>query len=131
LEIRDLPDTQTLTPNPSPLTPTLRICPVDWEVAAIGATLCDFAFFADGFEPPMLDRLWDAYRQEAAQYGIPLPDERDMPYILDCFCLHRTITLLSKSFEENFPESGVVKLLDRAEVLKRCLRRGSASATSL
>jgi hypothetical protein len=51
-----------------------------------------------------------------------------MPYILDCFCLHRTITLLSKSFEENFPESGVVKLLDRAEMLKRCLRRGSASA---
>src|SRR5437762_11485756 len=46
------------------------ICPVDWELAAIGSSFYDLAFLADGFEPPRLDQVLEAYRAEALRGGI-------------------------------------------------------------
>jgi len=94
----------------------LRICPVDWEVAALGSPLYDLAFLSDGFAGPMLDQLCVAYEQEARCCGLPLPGRAEMQYLLDCFGLHRMLTLLGKVASEQFAESGVAKVLDRAEI---------------
>src|SRR5262249_42417988 len=40
---------------------TGRVCPVDWEQAGWGSPLYDLAYLTDGFEPPELDRLLEAY----------------------------------------------------------------------
>jgi hypothetical protein len=94
----------------------LRICPVDWEVAALGSPLYDLAFLSDGFVGPMLDQLCGAYEQEARCCGLPLPRRAEMQYLLNCFGLHRMLTLLGKAAREQFSESGVERVLDRAEM---------------
>lgn len=93
----------------------VRVCPIDWELAALGATLYDLAFFTDGVEPQTRDRIWDAYRQAAVQYNVPIPDRAQMHYIVDCFRLHRIFDWLSRSVEKQFSEKKVTKLVDQAE----------------
>jgi Phosphotransferase enzyme family len=65
-----------------------RVCIIDWEEAGFGAPLYDVAYLLDGIEPPILDRLLDAYRQEALAYDLPLPPQAEMKYVVDCFRLH-------------------------------------------
>ncbi len=91
------------------------MCPIDWELAALGATLYDLAIFTDGVEPQTRDRIWDAYRQTAADFNVPIPDRAHMRYIVDCFRLHRIFDWLSRGVEKQFSENKVTKLVDRAE----------------
>jgi hypothetical protein len=93
----------------------VRVCPIDWELAALGATLYDLAIFTDGVEPQTRDRIWDAYRQTAAGYNHPIPDRAHMRYIVDCFRLHRIFDWLSRGVEKQFSEEKVTKLIDQAE----------------
>jgi Phosphotransferase enzyme family len=101
---------------------TRRLCPVDWEVAALGSPIYDLAHLLDGFEGPMLEELVQAYCAEAGTCGVSRADGEDLLCILNCFWLHRTITLLGKAVEERFPMTGVMKLLDRAEMFNEFLR---------
>lgn len=93
----------------------VRVCPIDWELAALGATLYDLAIFTDGVEPQTRDHMWDAYRQAAAGYNLPIPDRAHMRYIVDCFRLHRIFDWLSRGVEKQFSEKKVTKLVDQAE----------------
>lgn len=93
----------------------VRVCPIDWELAALGATLYDLAIFTDGVEPQTRDRIWDAYRQAAAGYNVPIPDRAHMRHIVDCFRLHRIFDWLSRGVEKQFSEKKVTKLVDQAE----------------
>ncbi len=93
----------------------VRVCPIDWELAAVGATLYDLAFFTDGVEPPARDRIWEAYRRAARQYNVPLPDKTQMRYVVDCFRLHRIFDWLSRAVEKQFSEHKVGKLVALAE----------------
>jgi hypothetical protein len=93
----------------------VRVCPIDWELAAAGATLYDLAFFTDGVEPPARDRIWEAYRRAARQYNVPLPDRTQMGYIVDCFRLHRIFDWLSRAVEKQFSAHKVGKLVELAE----------------
>ena len=54
-----------------------RVCIIDWEEAAFGSPLYDVAYLLDGIEPPTLDRLLDAYRQEALAFDISLPPKEE------------------------------------------------------
>jgi aminoglycoside phosphotransferase (APT) family kinase protein len=92
-----------------------RYCPVDWEKAAVGSGLYDLTFLADGFEPPRLDVILDAYRDEARAAGLAVPGKSEMRQVMDCFRLHRVMNWLSLAADRRFPEDKVVKLLDRAE----------------
>jgi aminoglycoside phosphotransferase (APT) family kinase protein len=94
----------------------IRVCPVDWELAALGATLYDLAIFTDGVEPQTGDRIWDAYRQAAEQNSVPISDRAKMHYTVDCFRLHRIFDWLSRSVEKQFSEKKVTKLVDQAEI---------------
>ena len=97
----------------------VRVCPIDWELAAFGAPLYDLAFLSDGFEPPRLDLLWDAYRQQAARYRVSVPDQEEMRYLVDCFRLHKIIKSLSESVSWKFPENTVTRLVGMGEELSR------------
>lgn len=94
-----------------------RVLAVDWELAALGAGLLDFAFLADGFESPRLDLLWEAYSGEAAPQGLALPGGAEMRAAVDCFRLHKTLKSLSDSVSLKFDEGTVLKLIGMAERL--------------
>src|SRR5205823_612579 len=82
----------------------LRVCPVDWELAAAGSPLYDLAFLAHGMRRPALDRLFDAYHAESIAHGAP-PIERDeMRRALDSFRLHRVLKALASADERRVPE---------------------------
>jgi thiamine kinase-like enzyme len=94
-----------------------RICPVDWELAAIGSPLYDLAFFCDGFEPPVLDRIWSAYCDEATKAGVSLPEPDEMRYVVDCFRLFRVMAWLAPALDKRYSKEEVEKLVSRGESL--------------
>jgi hypothetical protein len=96
---------------------TPRICPVDWELAALGSVLYDFAFLVDGFDPQRRDRLWEAYREKASKYNIPVPENDEVGYIVNCFRLHKVINWLSQATDRQYPEKDVAKLVRMVEQL--------------
>jgi hypothetical protein len=100
-----------------------RVCIVDWEEAAFGSPLYDVAYLLDGFEPPTLDRLLDAYRREASAFDISLPPKEDMKYIVSCFRLHMVMNSLSQAALKGYKEKGIVKLLDMGDRLSRVVAR--------
>jgi hypothetical protein len=88
-----------------------RVFAVDWELAALGAPLYDFAFLSDGFRPPQLEELWDAYRREAVPRGLALPEsQEEMLRVVDCFRLHKTLKSLGDAPALNFSAKAVEKL---------------------
>jgi hypothetical protein len=99
----------------------LRICPIDWELAAVGAPLYDLAFITDGFKPPERDRLWGAYREQAAAWNLTVPNREEMRYVVDCFRLHKILKSLGESWAKRFPAATVAKLVEMAEGLGRLL----------
>jgi len=92
-----------------------RICPVDFEKAAVGASLYDLTFIADGFDPVRLYRLFDAYRTEAERAGVNVPDNAEMTHIVDCFRLHRIMNWLAVSMARRYEEKIIHKLIGMAE----------------
>jgi hypothetical protein len=99
--------------------PAIRFCPVDWEKAAIGSGLYDLTFLADGFKPPRLDQILNAYLTAAKDHGAPVCGRDEMRYVMDCFRLHRVMNWLSLASDRRFAESDVVELLARAEEIER------------
>ncbi len=96
-----------------------RVCAVDWELTAVGATLYDLALFTDGVASPLRERICDAYRAAASEHHVPVPDRAEMRQVIDCFRLHRVFDWLSRSVEKGFPEEKVAALVDQAQALGR------------
>jgi len=92
-----------------------RICPVDFEKAAVGASLYDLTFIADGFETPRLHQLFDSYRAEAERCGVRVPDNAEMTYVVDCFRLHRIVNWLAVSIARKYEAKVIHKLVGMAE----------------
>lgn len=99
----------------------VRVSAVDWELAAVGSTLYDLAFFTDGAAPGISQRLLATYREAATQYGVPLPGEAEMESLIECFRLHRVLDWLSRSVEKEYPEQKVAKLVHQASALAEAL----------
>jgi thiamine kinase-like enzyme len=98
-----------------------RFCPLDWELAAIGSGVYDLATLADGFKPPRLDRILDAYRDEAATLGVHVPEPDELKYLVNCFRLHRVFTWLSHALDRSYTEKDVTKLTEMAKELAASL----------
>ncbi len=97
----------------------VRVCAVDWESAAVGATLYDLAFFTDGVRSPARERIYRAYRNAAIHHAVPVPDEVELPRVMDCFRFHRILDWLSRGIEKGFSEGKVSALVGQAEKLSR------------
>lgn len=95
----------------------VRICPVDWELAALGSRCFDLASLCDGFQPPALHRIWDAYAEAAADAGLRTPARDRLRRLVDCFRLYRVVAWLGSAAEKRYPPSGVERLLARGEIL--------------
>lgn len=93
----------------------VRVCPVDWELAALGGRLYDLAFFVDGAEPDTRAAMLDAYRASATASGVPVPEREDTESIVDWLRLHRVFDWLSRSVEKEYSETKVEKLVERAQ----------------
>jgi aminoglycoside phosphotransferase (APT) family kinase protein len=98
-----------------------RVCPVDWELAAAGSALYDLAFISAGFEPEWLERMLDAYRDEATAHNVRLPDRAEMRYVVACFHLHKILKSLGSVRERTAPESTAGRSIDQLERLSKLL----------
>jgi hypothetical protein len=92
-----------------------RVCPVDWEKAAVGASLYDLTFIVDGFDPPRLRQLFEAYRSEAQRCGVRIGDDAEMRFVVDCFRLHRVMNWLAVSLARRYEAKVIHKLIGMAE----------------
>jgi thiamine kinase-like enzyme len=95
----------------------MRICPIDWEMAAIGSVLYDLAFLTEGFPPLVLDQFLEAYRQEAVAYGLDVPDREEIRHVVICFHYFMKIHLLSRTDERKLSEEKVAKIIQQLEHL--------------
>jgi aminoglycoside phosphotransferase (APT) family kinase protein len=93
----------------------VRVCAIDWELAARGATLYDLAYFTDGADPEIRGPIIDAYREAAAVHGVPVPD--DPAQVMTCFQLHRVVDWLSRSVEKKFSPDKTTRLVEQVEAL--------------
>jgi hypothetical protein len=106
----------------------IRIAPVDWESAAYGSGFQDVAKFTDGFEPPLLDDMFEAYVREASEHGL-IVDRREMGHAVDSFRLLRMINGLAQARRKGYKLKDVTKVVNHGEEIARSLicqpRRGA------
>jgi hypothetical protein len=95
----------------------VRICPTDWELAAYGRSTFDLAYICDGFTPPRLDELFDAYEREAASFGVDLRGRDELRHEVDCVRLHKTINSLGDVHQWPRPAETAAKVVATAEAL--------------
>jgi len=111
----------------------MRIAPVDWESATYGSGFQDVAKLTDGFEPPLLDDMLEAYVREAREHGL-IVDRREMGHAVDSFRLLRMINGLAQARRKSYALKDVTKVVNHGEEIVRSLiaqPRGSASGGRL
>ena len=96
-----------------------RLCPVDWELAAVGSPLYDLAFLAYGYDPEYVDLLLDEYGREASARGLWVPPRKEMRHAVDCFRLYRILKALGGADRRRLSEPAVVALVESAERIAR------------
>ena len=92
-----------------------RICPIDWEMAAVGSSVFDFAALSDGFAAPQLDRLCAAYRDAATSQQFAVPAHSELLHLVHCFRLHRTIIRLGGAVTKRYNETRLTQIVADAE----------------
>ncbi len=108
-------------------TKPMRVCVVDWELAAHGATLYDLAIFVDDAAPELRQKLCEAYRDAAQRNGLPVPSSSETAAVVDGFRLHRVIDWLSRSVEKAYAPEKMNWLIERAETLTAEVARREGS----
>ncbi len=94
-----------------------RLCPVDWELAALGSRSFDLASLCDGFRPPELHLILDAYAEAAARCGLQAPPREELERAIARLRLFRVVSWLAGAAAKRYPEAGVESLLGRGEGL--------------
>jgi aminoglycoside phosphotransferase (APT) family kinase protein len=97
------------------------ICPTDWELAGFGRRAYDLAFVCDGFRPPRLEALLDAYERGAESCGLPRGDRDELRHEVACFRLHKTINSLGHLRQWPRPAQTAAKVVATAEELAATL----------
>jgi hypothetical protein len=101
----------------------VRICPVDWELAAVGPQLHDLACLANEVDHrPTIERFCEAYAEEAGASGLPVPGTDEMLADLDRLRLHRVLRSLARSAEWAYPDDAVTRLVVKAETIRSGVR---------
>lgn len=106
------------------------ICPVDWESAAIGPPEYDLAHLANGFDDARRRILVEAYRAEAASYGLHVDVGEEVDAMFDGCNLHKNLKTLTNAVERAFPVTGVEKLVRIIEVTAARALRGRTNRAS-
>jgi aminoglycoside phosphotransferase (APT) family kinase protein len=96
-----------------------RICPADWELAAIGPPLHDLAFLADGCDRPLIELLCASYAEAAAAFGLSTMPTDEMVVELARLRLHKVLRSLARSAEWAYSDRAVTTLVTMAETIRR------------
>jgi aminoglycoside phosphotransferase (APT) family kinase protein len=97
----------------------VRVCPVDWELAAIGPQFHDLACIANEVDRrPVIERFCEAYAKGARAAGLPVPEAGEMLAGLDPLRLHRVLRSLARSVQWAYPDSAVTTLVAKAERIR-------------
>jgi hypothetical protein len=104
---------------------TVRICPVDWETAALGPAVYDLAYLCDGFDDQRRGELVEAYRSGSARCGLTAPAAADSNPLLAGCDLHKNLKTLAKAVDRDFPPAGVEKLVGMVEAAAARAARAS------
>jgi aminoglycoside phosphotransferase (APT) family kinase protein len=97
----------------------VRICPVDWELAAVGPQLHDLACLANEVDHrPTIERFGKAYAEATGDSGLPVPGTDEMLAELDRLRLHRVLRSLARSAEWAYPDDAVTRLVTKAETIR-------------
>ena len=100
-----------------------RLCPLDWELAALGSPAYDLGFLTYGFEDRERAALLEAYRREAERAGREAP--ADLSRRVACVGVHYTLTALAHSVSRGYDDASVLEYLDLLEgLVARASRRG-------
>lgn len=103
-----------VAPRPAPV----RICPADWELAAIGPPLHDLAFIADGCDRHTVEQLCAAYVREAVGTGAAAAPAGEMLVALERLRLHKVLRSLARSADWAYSYETVTKLVAKAELVR-------------
>jgi len=98
-----------------------RICPVDWELAAVGPPLHDLACLAVDVDRPAIEGLCKAYAEGATAVGLAVPGPDEMLEEVERLRLHRVLRSLARSAEWAYPADAVTTLVKQAETIRRGL----------
>jgi aminoglycoside phosphotransferase (APT) family kinase protein len=99
----------------------VRICPVDWELAAVGPQLHDLACLANEVERSSIARLCEAYAEGAAIAGLAVTGTDEILEEIEPLRLHRVLRSLARSAEWAYPDTAVTALVAHAETIRRGL----------
>ncbi len=98
----------------------VRICPVDWELAAVGPQFHDLACMAHEVDHrPTIERFCEAYARGADAFGLAVPGTREMLAEVDRLRFHRVLRSLARSAEWAYPDSAVATLVAKADRIRR------------
>lgn len=88
----------------------VRICPTDWEIAAIGSCLYDLAALADGFAGPSLETFLDRFLAEAEWLRDDLLDLSDLQLAIKTCSTHRTLKWIAQGDKRGFSPGQIREL---------------------
>ena len=87
-----------------------RICPTDWEIAAIGSCLYDLAALADGFGGTALETFMARFLSEATWLDDDSPTVTDLRLALRTCSTHRTLKWVAQAESRNFSSAQIREL---------------------
>ncbi|MEW5849179.1 MAG: aminoglycoside phosphotransferase family protein [Myxococcota bacterium] len=93
-----------------------RICPVDWELAALGNPLFDLAYLCDGFTGWRLDQLVDAFQRHVGSH-VTLPPPPPLHETLRAFQVHKMLSSLGKEKNRHRTAEVMATVVQRIELL--------------
>lgn len=89
----------------------VRICPTDWEIAALGSCLYDLATLADGFEGAALEAFLDAFTSTATWLPAGSATRADLDAALAACRMHRTMKWVAHAHARGMPVEKVRELV--------------------
>jgi hypothetical protein len=105
-----------------------RVCPTDWELAALSRSTYDLAFVCDGFRGRRLEAMFDSYEHAARRSGAPVLPRAELRREVDCFRLHKTVSSLGHLRQWERPAETAAKVLGAAEEIADRLARSRGRA---
>ncbi|HEU4420507.1 MAG TPA: aminoglycoside phosphotransferase family protein [Planctomycetota bacterium] len=99
-----------------------RICPIDWEHAALGSPLYDLAFLSCNHSRNKVRRLCEAYLDAARGLGLPTMGIEDVVTSVRSFWLFKHLRSLCRCVEWNFRDESTRGLVTLVEELRHDLR---------
>lgn len=99
-----------------------RICPIDWEYAALGSPLYDLAFLSCGRSPEKTRVLCEAYLDAARGLGLPTMGIEAVEVSVRSLWLFKHLRSLSRCVEWSFSDESTRDLVTLVEELRHDLR---------